>query len=163
VAEPSYRVFALVRSVGTGPLPVRVGVLFLGRTPPRGYEQNPGGRYLLPTDPPPASPPRERRQHQRHEVFLNLTLRRQDPATGAVQEERTVTENLSRGGARVLTSLAVAKGEVLALEGLEGAVKTRVEIRNLYIGHDGVPRLNLQFLDGRGPEPLLAAAGIAAR
>jgi hypothetical protein len=37
-----------------------------------------------------------------------------------------------------------------------GPFKSRAEIRNLYIGKDGIPRLNLSFLDGIFPERSLA-------
>ena len=95
LSDATYRVYALVRDVALPPVN-RVGVMFLGKHPPRGYEANPGGRYLLPSDPPPA--PKERRTARRVDVFVNLRLVR---ANGSVQSEQTVTENLSRGGVRV--------------------------------------------------------------
>jgi len=148
LTEPSYHVYAVVRDI-VGP---RVGVMFLGKHAPKGYGE--GSRYLLPSDPHPQAEPKERRQHLRREIFLNLKLRR-DAAESGPQEERTVAENLSKGGARVLTSLAVAKGEVLVLEEVDGDFRTRVEIRGVYIGKDGVPRLNLRFLDSLAPDRLI--------
>lgn len=152
LTEPSYHVYAVVRDI-SGP---RVGVMFLGKHAPKGYGE--GSRYLLPSDPhpqaAPAADPKERRQQERRDLFLNLKLRRETNA-GDSQEERTVAENLSKGGARVLTSLAVAKGEVLVLEEMGGDFQTRVEIRGVYIGKDGVPRLNLRFLDALAPDRLI--------
>ncbi len=160
IADASYRAYALVRHVAKSGNVARVGVMFLGQKPPKGYELNPGGRFLLPTDPrPPASGQKERRKHQRLEVFLNLRLKRTDPATGQVQEETTVTENVSAGGARVRTGMAVSKGEVLMVEEVSGPFRTRAEIRNLYIGKDGIPRLNLSFLDGILPDRILSSFG----
>lgn len=158
--DAHYRTYALVRHVAKSGNVARVGVMFLGKTPPKGYELNPGGRFLLPTDPPPPTPgQKERRKHERLDAFLNLRLKRTDPATGQVQEETTVTENLGPGGARVRTGMAVSKGEILMVEEVSGPFRTRAQIRNLYIGKDGIPRLNLSFLDGVLPERILATLG----
>jgi len=162
LGDTSYRTYALVRNTRSGPGGARtVGVMFLGQKPPKGYEESPGGRFRLPTDPrepAPAVAHGERRRHPRMQLFVNLRLRRTDPALGS-QEEQTVTENVGRGGARVPTSLPVAKGERLAVQDLGGSVTTEAEIRNVYIGTDGVPRLNLHFLDPAGVEKLMRAAG----
>jgi hypothetical protein len=155
LTEASYRTYALVRHAVSDPTGFRVGVMFLGKTPPRGFEKNTGGLYFLPTDPAPATIPKERRRWQRIDTFVNLRLRRLNPQGPGPQEERTIAENISRGGARVLTSMAVGKGEILMVEELDGAFRTRAEVRNLYIGPDRVPRLNLQFLDGEAPERLV--------
>ena len=156
--DASYRAYALVRHVAKSGNVAHVGVMFLGQRPPKGYEENPGGRFLLPSDPRPTPPgQKERRKHERFEVFMNLRLRRTDPSTGRVQEETTVTENVSAGGARVRTGMGVSKGEVLVVEEVSGGFRLRAEIRNLYIGKDGIPRLNLTFLDGILPDRILSA------
>ena len=158
IADASYRAYALVRHIAKSGNVARVGVMFLGQKPPRGYDLNPGGRFLLPSDPRPTPPgQKERRKHERFEAFLNFRLRRTDPMTGQVQEETTVTDNVSAGGARVLTGMGVSKGEVLLVEEVSGPFRTRAEIRNLYIGKDGIPRLCLCFLDGILPDRILAA------
>lgn len=155
LSEPSYRTYALVRHVVSTLTGFRVGVMFLGKSGPRGFEKNPGGLYFLPSDPPPVAKVKERRRWQRIDIFVNFKLRRLSPEGPGPQEERTVTENMSRGGARVLTTMAVDKGEVLMMEELDGPFRTRAEVRNIYIGPDGIPRLNLQFLDGEAPDRLL--------
>ena len=153
LTEAGYHIWALVRDVLPAGATRRVGVMFLGKHPPKEYE--PGGRYLLPTDPPPK--PKERRRFSRLEnAFLNLKLHRLDAAGAPVQEERTVAENLGKGGARVMTAMAVAKGDVLLVEEMGGEFKTRAEVRNVYIGEDRIPRLNLQFLDGEAPDRMVA-------
>ena len=64
--------------IGTDAGPRVVGVMFLGRTPPKGFETKPGGRYRLPTDPRSATAPAapeahgERRRHERLQLFVNL-------------------------------------------------------------------------------------------
>jgi hypothetical protein len=156
LTEPSYRIYALVRTVLQDAVKGmhRVGVLFLGRSAPRGYDKNPGGRYLLPTDPAPGRP--ERRQWHRLDVYFNLKLCRLDQPSGP-QEEQTIAENVGKGGARVLTSMPVVKGEIVMVEEVGGPFRTRAEICGVYIGKDRVPRLNLKFLDQQTPDRLIAS------
>lgn len=154
LTDPSYRIYAVVRRVEPGGDHVGVGVLFLGKNPPRGYEKNPAGRYLLSQDPAPGTRT-ERRAHPRRELPYNLKLTRQDAGTGR-QQEQTVAENLGKGGARVLTSMPVVQGEIILVEEVGGPFRTRAEIRNIFIGTDKVPRLNLKFLDGEAPDRLIA-------
>jgi hypothetical protein len=149
LTDPSYHVYALVRSVGTG-TPSRVGLMFLGKHPPRGETSLPSGLFLMPNDPRPD----ERRRFPRTESRLGLKLRRTS-VPGAPSEEQTYAENLSKWGALVKTSLPVAKGEMVEVEDLKGTFHTRAEIRNVSIGADGQPRLNLLFLDHPTPEGLL--------
>jgi hypothetical protein len=50
LTEPSYRVYSLVRGVHRHLEQPRVGVMFFGKFAPRGFEERPEARYLLPTD-----------------------------------------------------------------------------------------------------------------
>jgi hypothetical protein len=162
LTDTSYRIFALVRNTRAGPEGERVaGVMFIGRVPPKGYETRPGGRYRLPTDPktgPGAEQPgAERRRHERLQLFVNLRVRRLGIA--GTMEEQTVTENVSRGGARVFTTLPVSSGETLTVADLDDKVAAEALVRNVYTGPDRVTRLNLQFPDPTAFERLLHAAG----
>ena len=156
LGEASYHVFGLVRSANPDAQGVRVGVMFLGKNPPRGFDREPAGLYLLPNDPAPAKS-RERRAHARLDVFVNVMLTRLNGAAGP-REERTIAENIGRGGARVLTSLAVAPGEVLLFHEVDGDFETRASIRSVYVGPDNIPRLNLQFVDRQAPDRLVATS-----
>src|SRR5512134_345242 len=157
VAEPSYRVYALVRDLtGHNGGGNRVGVMFLGKQPPRGYEKGVGGLFMLPTDSVPAGAPRERRHGQRHEIFVNFRVRPLPAAQGTdPRAEQTVAENIGRGGARVMTSLTVGQGDIVWLEEMGGSFHTRAEVRNTYVGPDRIPRLNLRFLDAPPPDRLV--------
>lgn len=163
LSETSYKSYALVRNSRTNEEGGHVvGVMFLGRVPPKGFEAKPGGRYRLPTDPraahtPTGVPPDERRRHERLQLFVNLRLKR--AGVSGVMEEQTVTENVSRGGARVFTTLPVARGESVTVTDLDNAVGAEAVVRNVYVGPDRVTRLNLHFPDVRGFERLLLAAG----
>lgn len=156
--ESSYRTYALVRTSRAGGRDTaRVGVMFLGRTPPRGYQANPGGRYLLPGDENDSAGRHvERRQHERLPLYVNLRIQRTGDTPG---EERTVTENLSRGGARVLSTLPVAAGDVLVVSDMAGRASASAVVCHVFVGTDHVARLNLQFTDTASFERLLAAAG----
>ncbi len=186
LGEASYHVYSLVRTVRPDGAGARVGVMFLGRNPPRHFDRNPSGRYLLPNDAPPPRPPaaspdsgavkavgapaaeaagtasfpdqgRERREHSRLDMFVNIRLTRQDGVPGPL-EERTIAENISRGGARVLSALDVKAGEILMLTEVDGDFETRVEVRRVYLGPDHVARLNLKFLDAQAPDRLVATS-----
>jgi hypothetical protein len=106
ISAASYAVYALMRHAVPGRPPVRVGLMFLGRQPPKGYEKSPAGLFLLPSDPKPAFA--VKRQHVRHALVLNVRLRRADPGVVGPAEELTITEDLSLGGARVRTALPLA-------------------------------------------------------
>lgn len=152
LSEPSYRVYALVRNVVAQESVYRVGVMFLGRHPPREYDKERGGLYLMPSDPAPS---KDRRRAPRLDIFVNVRLRGVSGAACEGREERTIAENIGKGGARVLSALPVAKGDVLRFEEVDGGFTTRAEVRNLYVGPDNVPRLNLMFLDAEAPDRLV--------
>jgi len=154
LTDPSYRVYGVVRRVEPGRDRAVLGVMFLGKSPPRGFEKNQAGRYLLSQDPAPGTRA-ERRAWERRELPYNLKLVRQAPGQDP-QQEHTVAENLGKGGARVLTSMPVVKGEIIIVEEVGGPFRTRAEIKNIYIGKDQIPRLNLKFLDGETPDRLIA-------
>jgi hypothetical protein len=197
--DEAYRVYGLVRGIVHKGDRERVGVMFFGKFPPRGYHERPGARYLLPSDsvagmpvppelrqpaapapapaPAPAEPPlaappppsasqellidrrvpdpHDRRASARVHLFVNFTLQLVDEWGTVLQEELTVADNLSRGGAHVMTSLAFAKNDVIQLEESGGGFATRAEVRGVKRGRDGIIRLHLRFIDGETPDHLL--------
>jgi hypothetical protein len=147
LTDGSYTVYGLVRWLeGT-----RVGMLFRGRQTPKGYSENPGGLYLMPEDENPAAV----REHVRFEVRVEIKLRRLEATVGP-SEELTITETLGEGGAAILTSLPVVKGERLELQALHGPLKSTAEVVSISIGPDQIPRLNVRFLDDDAPERIKA-------
>ena len=154
LTAPSYGVYAIVRNTVVHPSGLqRVGVMFLGKHPPRGHAQNPGGIYLLPHDVVAAGGARaehtgpERRAHPRYDLAIQLILTRPEPVAFGPASEHTVTRNIGTGGAMVLTTLPLTKSEIVVVQDLQGILRTRAEVRGLFIGKDNVPRLNLRFLD----------------
>ena len=159
--DPSYRVYALVRNVRPAPGGGnRVGLLFLGKNPPRGTESRPGELLLMPGDPTPV----ERRKFQRMLARLSLRLEAEHAPGGVAMEETTIAEDVSLRGAQVKAStLPVVKGAILQVAEVSGDWKTRAEVRNISIGPDGHPRLHLLFLDANAPERLLPGVGADER
>jgi hypothetical protein len=160
----SYRVWSLVRYAGPEGPPHRVGLMFFGRNPPRGYEKSPGGLFFLPSDPQPAWA--VQRTFTRHELTVTVRLHRLDEACSGPRDEVTVTEDVSLGGAKVHTTLPVAKGELVQLEEASGTFRAPAVVHNVSTGADGIRRLNLQFMDeeeaAAGMKDLLLRHGIVA-
>jgi hypothetical protein len=264
LTNATYRVYSLVRGVRRrGELP-RVGVMFFGKDPPRGFQERPAARYLLPSDsvvnapaphglrggdtpfagtpaagpglgsqdrseddvpspdtlvggpassppglrvpsgggpprparsplpdesgrytppamaalstipkgragvppaPVPGAPtpefrpsrevPEDRRTAPRMELFVNFTIQLVDEWGAVLQEELTVADNVSKGGARVMTSLAFQVGEILLVQEAGGGFATRAEVRAVTKVQPTVDRLHLRFLDRQAPERLL--------
>jgi hypothetical protein len=217
--DASYRVYALVRGIRHQHDGHRVGVMFFGKFPPRGFHEKPAARFLLPSDtltgmpagmvrsefppvggdrtpsplplgtwtPPsgtpavnpgraggtlaaetpvarPAAPPaivpdapegRERRQHPRFNLFINFTLQQVDEWGAVLQEELTVADNVSKGGAHIMTTLEFSVGDVVLMQEAGGGFATRAEVRALGKGPDGIGRLHMKFLDRLAPDRLM--------
>lgn len=108
---------------------------------------------------PARRPGLERRTSTRLQIPLDVMLSRLDAEGRVIEEERTFTENLGRGGARVMTCLqAAAAGEVVLFAEVGGEFRTRATVRHTYIGNDRVKRLNLEFLDRQAPDRLVPSA-----
>ena len=222
LGEAVYRVYSLVRGISRKTDEYRVGVMFFGKFPPRGFQKTPWARFLLPSDsgtlavargaaepassedtppasglpeeapsedaaapspfspddssvwesvplpasalsftpldevsPAPADDPDERRSHPRFQMFLNFTIQQVDEWGAVLQEELTVADDLSKGGAQVKTTLDFSEGDVVLLQEAGGGFATRAAIRAVVEGANGITRLHLKFLDRQAPERLL--------
>jgi serine/threonine protein kinase len=107
--------------------------------------------------------PLERRRYTRLDIFVNFVLRRVGTLGTVLQEERTIAENVGRGGARVMTTMSsLTVGDIVHLEEVGGSFKTRAEVRGTYLGRDRIRRLNLLFLDSPAPDYLVHVDGAAS-
>jgi hypothetical protein len=88
-------------------------------------------------------------------IFLNFTLQQVDEWGAVLQEELTVADNVSRGGARVMTTLPFRVGDVILLQEAGGGFATRAEVRAITQSQPGIERLHLRFLDREAPDRLL--------
>jgi len=108
-------------------------------------------------------PARDRRRESRLRMPVDLRLKRLGPDGGVVNEERTVAENISRGGARVLTSIETFRiGDRVRIELVSGDFACEAEVRNETVGSDRVRRLGLAFLGERAPLQLIGDFGETA-
>ena len=160
----SYRVWVLVRNCDPHGPPYRTGTMFLGKHPPRGYEQNPAGLFFMPSDPQPAGA--VQRSEPRYPLLLTVRLRRMEEACEGAPEELTITEDVSLGGARVRTTLPVLRGELVSLAEMDGPFRASAVVQNVAQGPDKITRLNLQFMNEAEAEAavkdLLRRQGISA-
>jgi hypothetical protein len=99
----------------------------------------------------------ERREFQRFEASIPVRLGRmpfwKNPTA---QAEDTTTEVIARGGALVLSHMAVEKGDVVVFEA-EGGFRTRADVLYVTTSAESVLRLGLRFLDAPFPDSLIPA------
>jgi hypothetical protein len=168
--EDQYRVWSLVRNVkllepGAGAL-VEIGVAFVGKHPPRSFAGNPSRRYemaqsnvgsglwavqeesddmiseVLVTD---------KRKESRHTIPIDVLIEVFSANGEVSQGERTVTENVSRHGAAVFTTLDVTPGHFVKITSEQYATWRLAAVRGRRAGPDGIPRLHLEFVGGEWP------------
>ncbi len=166
--EDQYRVWALIRRISVGPahsttgLPrFELGVAFVGKRPPGSFTANPATRYEIAASTPsedlwrvseqaltPYTPvQRETRLSVPVEVIIELLDER-----GQIEaSEQTVTENISRHGAAVFTTLAVARGRFVRVRSARYTLAVLATVRGTRAGAGGIPRLHLEFLDREWP------------
>jgi hypothetical protein len=94
----------------------------------------------------------ERRQHPRLDLVLGVHLSR--PSSDRVED--AATENLSRSGAMVRSTLDAGKGDIVLFEESSGTFRTRAQVRDVS-GTGADRRLHLHFLDANAPDELLTS------
>jgi len=151
VNDSSYRTYALVRHARPLASAARVGVVFLGRHPPRGADSLPSELFFMPGE--------HAVRQARPASTLRLRLEADQAPGGVAQEEDAPVEHLGPKVATVRTArLPVARGSLLSVEEKDGDFRGRAEVSSIAIGADGHPRVSLRFLDGQVPERLLPRA-----
>jgi hypothetical protein len=97
----------------------------------------------------------ERRRHPRIPVSYRLVMRWLE--CDECHEELIRTEDVSRGGARLIVRSPLAEGEIVLVQGWNGdGFESRAEVRRVYIGRDGQTRLGVAFMDAEPPEHILS-------
>jgi hypothetical protein len=169
--EDQYRVWALVRNVrmqtqaGAGelglPTSFEVGVAFTGKHPPASYVRDPSTLY----DVDPLSQGQNlwqlrevekgqsvaRSAETRLQMAVNFRIEVFDVDGRVVASEDTVTENISRRGAAVWTTLKVARGRFVRVSSAESGLSVMAVVRGSRTGPDGIPRLHMEFVDKQWP------------
>jgi hypothetical protein len=170
--EDQYRVWSLVRNVKLlnpdaekGAL-LEIGVAFVGKRPPRSFNSNPARRYEIAQSPDETGLWRaqdeagpalsevsstDKRKESRHTIPIEVLVEAYADETGSSPSEKTVTENISRTGAAVFTTLEVLPGRFVQLSSEQYGVTALAVVRARRLGADGIPRLHLEFIGCEWP------------
>jgi hypothetical protein len=170
--EDQYRVWAMVRNV-TCVAPLKnqtmrfeVGVAFVGKRAPSSFEADPGKRYEIARTASEATSWKlledaDRMVTQKTGSDLRVDTRHDIPITVLVEvidqdgkigiTENTVTENISKRGTSVFTTLEVDGGCFVRLSSDQHGVSVLAVVRGRRPGPDGVMRLHLEFVDRDWP------------
>jgi len=164
--EPMYSVWSLVRHASPiskvsaeGSTLFRIGVGFVGKEAPLGYQQDPAARFEpLPFTPghnsmwklgkrPLIKQRRETRLIIPLEVMVETLAEQGKPTT----QEHTVTETISSLGTCIPTSLDVGVGRIVKINSVRDPVSVFAAIRSREVAPNGIARLGLEFIGGRWP------------
>ncbi len=165
--EDQYRVWALVRRLklagedAAGAQLFELGVAFVGKHPPASYKENPATRYEINParaagDLWDAHEKREGRAYiesrqTRLTLPVEVIVEVLDEHGAVVESEQTVTENISRSGASVFTSLKIDRGRFVRLRSALFTLAVLSVVRGRRKGADNIDRLHLEFIDRAWP------------
>jgi hypothetical protein len=169
--EDQYRVWAIVRNIRllgqktAKDSLVEVGVAFIGKRPPRSYEQNPTRRYEIAqtklesqlwsaredsveqltevrTD--------DKRKESRQMIPIDVVIEIFE-GDKLVKSEQTVTENISSKGAAVFTAMDVQPGTFVKMTSDRYHASVLAVVRQRRVPSDGIRRLHLEFIGSEWP------------
>lgn len=167
--EDQYRVWALVRHVKplapaeNKTLTFEVGVAFIGKRPPKTYEEDPARRYdiggatseslSVAEDwvPPTEMASSDKRKHSRHSIPVDMFIETFNDKGEVELSESTVTENISPKGAAIYTTLSLPVGRFVRLSSEQYKLTVFGVVRGHSIGPTGVHRLHVEFVDREWP------------
>jgi hypothetical protein len=141
---PSPPVYAVVRSSVLDSRGRRVGVKFFSDV-----------EGLMPAAAPvPPLGTDDRRACERYLTVVHFVVQHVDASGSVVAEALTVAENISEGGAQLLGPIPVQRGDRVVVWEAGGRFVNLAEVRNAFVDEGGLRRMNVVFLDGRGPAHL---------
>jgi hypothetical protein len=170
--EDQYRVWALVRNIKTTealnnkPPRYEIGAAFIGKRPPESFERDPTILYdvassvtetglwniaeretaanrVVAVDEP--------RPETRHNIPIEVIIELLDEKGKVAAAETTVTENISRRGAAVFTTLDITRGRFVRVTSAQYQISVIAAVRARRSGANGIPRLHLEFVDKHWP------------
>jgi hypothetical protein len=157
-----YRVWGLVQHcqelTGEDLTGYHIGVAFIGKNSPSSYKDDPKCSYricgmnedgLWKVE--EARTPFKTRKHIRYWKSIGLYLGVLDSKKDLVSGERTTTENISKSGAAVFTSLDVNIGDRVKFISKEFDFSGLAVVCNRQTDDDGITRLHLQFVESMFP------------
>jgi hypothetical protein len=170
--EDQYRVWSLVRNVklldpssAKGAL-VEIGVAFVGKRPPRSFESDPSRRYEIARSSIEAGlwavkeesgeslsevSVTDKRKDTRHNIPVEVLIEVFAKDGGFSESESTVTENISRLGASIFTTLDLLPGRFVKLSSQQYQSAMLAVVRNRHTAPDGIVRLHLEFVGSEWP------------
>ncbi len=170
--EDQYKIWGLVRYLKSRPaesgkLPLfEVGVAFVGKRPPKSYQEEPARRYEIAAsvtemaaaqdaqqalESLPATGGRDHREHTRHNIAVDMFLETLDENGEIGSSEHTVSENISRRGATIFTALEIPVGRFIRLTSGQSDVVVFAVVRSTNTGTGGIRRINVEFVDRDWP------------
>lgn len=162
--EDQYRIWAVVRYIKTSTVEKKtvfdVGVAFIGKRAPVSYEKEPSRRYDVVTNTTfqavrtadeLLTPFCDQRDYTRHNMAIDMRIEIVDENGHVLEDEQTVTENISRKGATLFTTLEIPSGRFVRLTSEQYKITTHAAIRSRSTGADGVPRIHVEFIDKEWP------------
>jgi hypothetical protein len=165
--EDQYRVWALVRygkpatPPAGGPPIFELGVAFIGKHPPRSYEEDPAKRYeiggqspdslSIPEEAVPSSSSDDQRSQTRHNIPVDIRIETLDEKGEVDASESTVAENISQKGAAIYTTLDLPIGRMIRLTSEQYKLTVHAAVRGRSVGASGVQRIHVEFIDREFP------------
>jgi hypothetical protein len=163
--EDQYRIWAIVRHmkarISNNTTTFDVGVAFIGKRAPSGFEKEPWKRYDVatttfqaltsPDDIVTPLPTEDQRAETRHNIAVDMKLEVVGENGEVLESEHTVTEDISKRGATLFTTLQVPQGRFIRLTSDRYAITAHAAIRSRSTGADGVPRIHVEFIDREWP------------
>jgi hypothetical protein len=135
-----------------------IGVAFIGKYSPKSYRDSPLQHYRISGvkgdgmwNVQESKRPFKKRAGVRFWQSLELYLAFIDTKHGSRGGERTTTENVSRSGAAVFTTMNVGIGDRVKFISEEYDFSGLAVVCNTQVGDDGRKRLHLQFIESMFP------------
>lgn len=161
--KDQYAVWAIVRhchrTLKSTSSVYHIGVAFIGPQPPASYRRNPLAIYELGEIGEngwwkigeSVQPGANRRQKPRYTIPIEIYIAVSNAEETIVAHEKTVTENISEGGAAVFSALQLNIGDTVQVIKQHGSFSASAVVRNRRVGDDNLPRLHLEFVNVRFP------------
>lgn len=169
--EDQYRVWSIVRNARLLEQKkpkdslLEVGVAFIGKRPPKSYEENPARRYEIAQTKLESQlwaaqedaveqlaeiMIDEKRKESRQLIPVDVLIEVYE-ADKIVSTEQSVTENISRKGAAIFTALDLQPGTFVKMSNERYNASVLGIVRRRRAGADGITRLHLEFIGSEWP------------
>ena len=169
--EDQYRVWSIVRNARLleQKTPkdslLEIGVAFIGKRPPKSYEENPARRYEIAQTKLESQlwaaqedsveqlaeiTIDEKRKESRQLIPVGVLIEVYE-ADKIVSTEQSVTENISRNGAAIFTTFDLQPGTFVKMSNERYNACVLGVVRRRRAGADGITRLHLEFIGSEWP------------